>query len=719
MSSSQFGSFKGRKLQPVKGRSFNRGVSIPSSVAARLQHFRNKRKEAASNDLTLSNLLSVTAVQRAMASSLDRRDETEARQRSRTEPATPPSRLQRKASRAESAGALNVSTGLNAVRDLVDDAKGLARRVTMSGLGGGFDPDGTDEGGKVLTFVTPEVNRKIRKQLLRQHWFTNRFTGSAEAARAEVEFMHFSSRYHIKRVRSRLLITAVFLCSSAIEPCISGMSNLLPYLLLHSIAPVLCMLIATWLCHLRFTRPYWRTHVVVGAVCAYTCVLCSDSVIDVSGWSRASQDYSTVLQCVWMMISSQYFSLSFALDFLHNFILITTMWCSFFAGATFQVFRWRRLSAHYNLVTSAQASPTSELALAVQSCEDLLALNVTGSERERMDGGFILLEVLLFSALASVLLVQAVHRHNRFERQSFINTFVLLNRTVNEEKQKRGEGRDLLALFSNPAAPQQLQLRPLQLGQELKFLMRSVPPSSLACEPAASLVDVEAAIQRCNPSLLFFSGHSFAGSLAFELPNGRIELPPPNLFISKLQLATRLHCCFLNGCRTGELGHQICSQLPDVQVICWASVAEDAAARSFALGFYDAVGAMLASGDKVQIELAFWAGLEHFSSDGFRLGDPADYLHPPGHPHTLHPVFSPPCKGCTPPVHGRVQLLRASPTIPGTVEALRLEPGGANGEAFCWDAVAADGLRAKQDASPEVPKSPVHPRDSRRMSTDI
>ena len=66
-------------------------------------------------------------------------------------------------------------------------------------------------------------------------------------------------------------------------------------------------------------------------------------------------------------------------------------------------------------------------------------------------------------------------------------------------------------------------------------------------------------------------------------------------------------------------------------------MAEDAAARSFALGFYDAVGAMIHSGDTISVELAFWAGLEHFSADGFRLGDPSLYLHPPGHPHTYHP----------------------------------------------------------------------------------
>ena len=177
-------------------------------------------------------------------------------------------------------------------------------------------------------------------------------------------------------------------------------------------------------------------------------------------------------------------------------------------------------------------------------------------------------------------------------------------------------------------------------------------------------------LHRCDPQLILFSGHSFAGSLAFELPNGRIELPPPNLFIEQLATATNLRCCFLNGCNTAELGGQIVAKLPHLKVICWASVAEDAAARFFALGFYDAVGAFLSSGEELQVEVAFWAGLERFAFNGFLLGDPAEYLHPPAHPHTFRPVFSPPCPGCTPPVHGIVQLLRNNG---GRVERMALE----------------------------------------------
>ena len=65
---------------------------------------------------------------------------------------------------------------------------------------------------------------------------------------------------------------------------------------------------------------------------------------------------------------------------------------------------------------------------------------------------------------------------------------------------------------------------------------------------------------------------------------------------------------------------------------------------------HDQVGAFLASGDEIQVELGFWAGLERFVADGFKLGDPADHLHPPGHPHAYQPQFSPPCPGCFPPL---------------------------------------------------------------------
>lgn len=223
---------------------------------------------------------------------------------------------------------------------------------------------------------------------------------------------------------------------------------------------------------------------------------------------------------------------------------------------------------------------------------------------------------------------------------------------------------------------------------------------------------MEAAIRRCDPALILFSGHAFAGSLAFELPNGRIELPPPALLIKKLEEAAqpsrRLRCCFLNGCNTGELGYHVAEELETLKVICWSTPLEDAAARSFALGFYDAIGAFLSSGDDLSgelalpeyVELAFWAGVEHFYKDGFRMGDPTKHLHPPGHPHISRPQFSPPCFGCTPPVHGQVLLLRHG--AGGAVERLVTETGGVGGE-ISWRPCKPSGEFVPRTLAGEAP----------------
>ena len=199
-----------------------------------------------------------------------------------------------------------------------------------------------------------------------------------------------------------------------------------------------------------------------------------------------------------------------------------------------------------------------------------------------------------------------------------------------------------------------LGLKPLQLGRELKFLLHSLPPVHLAIEPAASLADARAAIEEKDPRLILFSGHSFMGGLVFELDDGRLDCPPPAQFIAQLQpqhaprlqvlrplplsptrvhssllasllsspllsshplipplisplisrpsctRAPRLQCVCLNGCETAELGYQIVSELPWLKVICWPTITEDAAARAFAQGFYDAVGAFVSHGGEVQ-----------------------------------------------------------------------------------------------------------------------
>lgn len=58
----------------------------------------------------------------------------------------------------------------------------------------------------------------------------------------------------------------------------------------------------------------------------------------------------------------------------------------------------------------------------------------------------------------------------------------------------------------------------------------------------------------------------------------------------------------------------------------------------------------------LDFEVAFKAGCESFLEAGFYFGDPEEYLHAPGHPHTYRPDYAC-CDGCNPPVHGECIML--------------------------------------------------------------
>ena len=110
---------------------------------------------------------------------------------------------------------------------------------------------------------------------------------------------------------------------------------------------------------------------------------------------------------------------------------------------------------------------------------------------------------------------------------------MLWQRVAKQTKQLRGASCvELLALFSNPRTA----YAPLRLGKELKYLLHALPAFQVAIEPAATLADVRRAVQQKNPRLILFSGHSFMGSLAFELDNGTLDLPPPAEESSLLQV---------------------------------------------------------------------------------------------------------------------------------------------------------------------------------------
>ena len=76
---------------------------------------------------------------------------------------------------------------------------------------------------------------------------------------------------------------------------------------------------------------------VAGMPACRLCCAQSDATIDITHRSRASQEYSTILQLVWLLIAMQCSSLVYSLDFLHCLVMLSLQWCSFLAGTLVQV----------------------------------------------------------------------------------------------------------------------------------------------------------------------------------------------------------------------------------------------------------------------------------------------------------------------------------------------------------------------------------------------
>lgn len=524
--------------------------------------------------------------------------------------------------------------------------------------------------------VTLHVNKQIRQSLLKQHFLTNQFTGTPLSDRAEAEYHAFVSHYNLRKVRNRLFACAALLFLGTLYDNLAS-SREVGFIMLRTVAPMVLLILGGVLCSVPRTRIWWRPIVMAVAVLCYVSIICADWVQEVATYSVCDKDYNMEWQLMWLLLVMQVTSFFSALDLVHVAFVLLLQWATFVTACTLLYRHWWLASGqgdwrwpNMELVSTPSlekvlrhvAPPGKQrLNLSVTNHHDLeLPWSALDKRIESEPSSRFIVDSLLIATAALVLLLVAVRRMNRFERQCFVNTFVLLKKVSTQVRQIRGQHVELLALFSNPrVAPNSpIQLRPLQLGQELKHLLRAVPHVHIAVEPAAGLLDVQAAVRRHDPRLILFSGHSFMGSLAFELPNGRIDLPPPVQFIEQLQrdFAPRLECVFLNGCDTAGLAFKMVSQLPWLSAICWCSITEDTAARSFAQGFYDAVGSYIIGGEEVQVTLAYWAGLSRMYAEGLRIGDPGLYLHPPGHAHLHAPDFQR-CEGCCPPVHGVVILL--------------------------------------------------------------
>ncbi len=108
---------------------------------------------------------------------------------------------------------------------------------------------------------------------------------------------------------------------------------------------------------------------------------------------------------------------------------------------------------------------------------------------------------------------------------------------------------------------------------------------------AARPRDVRRAILDLNPQIVHFSGHGEGeGGLALEDDQGQAQLVPTAALAGLFELfADQVQCVLLNACYSAVQGQAIAQHIP--YVIGMKQAIGDTAAREFAVGFYDALGA--------------------------------------------------------------------------------------------------------------------------------
>lgn len=103
--------------------------------------------------------------------------------------------------------------------------------------------------------------------------------------------------------------------------------------------------------------------------------------------------------------------------------------------------------------------------------------------------------------------------------------------------------------------------------------------------------DLQRVLMEFEPEIVHFCGHgSRAGGLLLENDSGYVQEVPPDALADLFRLFTgKVHCVLLNACYSEIQAGAISKYVP--YVIGMHDTVDDFAARRFAIGFYDALGA--------------------------------------------------------------------------------------------------------------------------------
>lgn len=202
--------------------------------------------------------------------------------------------------------------------------------------------------------------------------------------------------------------------------------------------------------------------------------------------------------------------------------------------------------------------------------------------------------------------------------------------------EKLGRGDDyveVLACFCcptkvpNDASPNSIVVpsaTQLELMREIRALIDVLPLPLRELVPAARWpTDVLLKLQNVKPRVLHFAGHCMrhaaGGSLVFSsaTQDGLASLPSFDDFVHVLEACDGLELCFLNACKSADLGRSLVKRLPHISVVCWESSVADRPASALAEHFYR----YLATRPGCAVEDAFNAATSAWLRQ-FQIGDP-------------------------------------------------------------------------------------------------
>lgn len=495
---------------------------------------------------------------------------------------------------------------------------------------------------KTVTSMVEQTLREERRTL-RQSAFSNQFMGSA---RLESAFNQCTSQLQLRKVQRRLLICSAVLLYETLYVLIAPehANSTLALKSVHGLAPFALVLAAGVSLSFKTFARFWRPIVISATLISY--ILVSFTMLRLESETHPHQaadpEQVGLYQLAWLLIYSMVVAINSALDFMLIALTCLAMHISF----------WVLIGTGCGFF-GPDAAPIA--GIEVQCATEVAA------------------KTLGLSTVGGMLLLFGARRINRFERLSFVRSFLQQQQLDEDAGMLAGKWVEVLGIFADPKLTKRQQrelgLQPLRLGQELKFLMRAIPRVFLELVPAATFEDARASILHYKARIVIFSGHTFAqtlgiSSLAFEEDNsGRMDLQSsPEHFLALLAEATsmpgcKLECIFLNACLTLPLALAVLRHLPQLQLICWSSITEDSAARYFSSGFAEAIGEDLKEGLPPDIRRAFLRGCSVFRSVGCSFGNPQPYLD---------------AGETVPPVQGDVVLLTCSSTN-GAVLAWRLD----------------------------------------------